>query len=467
MSTLLEAPPEMQQGREPVVVGAAGAARPRRIAVVGAGLGGAMAAIYMAKRGEQVVILEQRPDPRREDVAIASMNLGLSYRAKDALRHVGLLDEVLALAIPMHGRMIHDLSGGLRFQPYGKDENEVIHAVPRTAINRTLLEAAGRQPGVELRFETRCVHLDRDTATLTLRNENEGTEVEESFDLVIGADGINSRVRRWMQRGERADFQRSYLDWGWKELRIPAAEGGGFRMKREAFHLWPRGGSMLFAHPNPDGTFTCSLVLPFEGETSFASIRTVAEARAFFERSYPDLVELIPDLEEQFLERPMIDLVDVRTSLWHHRDKVVLLGDSAHGVVPFYAQGMNAAFEDCRVLDRCLEEYPGDLARAFARYQASRKPNTDALADLSRENFAELRDRVRSPWMRTRKAIHTFLHRILGERWMPLHAWVTHTLVPYAHARALARRQDRILAAAGVGFGVLLFFLLWNFFDPF
>ena len=437
-------------------------APPHRAAVIGAGLGGTMIALYLARRGYQVVVFERRPDPRKGKVSLASMNLGLSRRAKDALAHVGLLDEVLALSIPMHGRMIHDLQGRLRFQPYGKDRQEVIHAVPRGDINRTLMEAAEAYPNVELRFQVACTGLDKERAVVRFREEAGKRELEEQFDLVVGADGVSSRVRQYMQRGERANFEKHFLDWGWKELRVPVAEDGGFRMKREAFHLWPRGGSMLFAHPNPDATFTCSLVLPFEGEGSFASLRTAADVRVFFASTFPDLVEMIPDLEEQFLSNPVVDLVDVRTSCWHFRDKVVLLGDAAHAVVPFFAQGMNAAFEDCRVLDACLERHPGDRQRALAEYQASRKPNTDALKELSRENFRELRDSVRSPWTRGRKAIHGLLHRALAHRWMPLHAWVTHTLVPYAQARARALRQDRILATVGIGFILLFAFLLWR-----
>jgi len=441
---------------------ASSAAKTRRVAVIGAGLGGTMIAIYLARRGYQVVIFERRPDPRKAKVSLASMNLGLSRRAKDALDHVGLLTDVLALSIPMHGREIHDLQGQTRFQPYGKDLKEVIHAIPRGDINLALMEAAEAYPNVELQFEASCTGLDRDLATVRYRDEATRETVEEQFDLVVGADGVHSRIRRWMQRGQRSNFERHFLDWGWKEIRVPADADGGFRMTREAFHLWPRGGSMLFAHPNPDATFTCSLVLPYEGETSFASLTTRDEVRRFFAGNFPDLVEMIPDLEEQFLRNPVVDLVDVSTSRWHHRDKVVLLGDAAHAVVPFYAQGMNAAFEDCRVLDDCLGRYPNDLERAFAAYQAMRKPNTDALKELSRENFGELRDSIRSPWTRSSKAIHGFLHRFLGSRWMPLHAWVTHTLVPYAQARALALRQDRILAAVGIGTTLVLALLLWR-----
>ncbi len=434
-----------------------------RVAVVGAGLGGTMMTLYLARRGYRVVLIERHPDPRLEPVALASMNLGLSRRAKDALAHVGLLESVLALTIPMLGRVVHDLDGGIRFQPYGKDDREVIHAIPRGEINLALIAAAAACPGVETWFQTRCLWLDKDGSALTVRDEASGEERTEAFDFVVGADGVNSLVRHCMQLGERADFSRSYLDWGWRELRIPAGPDSTFRLEKNAFHLWPRGGAMLFAHPNPDATFTCSLVLPFQGESSFDSLRTESAVRRFFATTFPDLPPLIPDLEAQFLTNPVVNLVEVRTSQWYHRDRVVLLGDAAHAVVPFYAQGMNAAFEDCRVLDECLGRFPADRQLAFSTYQALRQPNTDTLADLSVANFRELRDTVRSPWLRTRKLVDNVLHRLFGERWMPLHARVTHTSVPYAEALALTRRQDRILACLGAAGAAVTLVALWSF----
>lgn len=416
----------------------------RQVGIVGAGLGGAMIALYLARRGFEVSIFERRGDLRRSSTAIASMNLGLSRRGIEALERVGLLDEVLALAIPMHGRVIHRLDGTTHFQPYGKDRWQVIHAIGRSDINLVLVEAVAALPNVTLHFDTRCVGLERDTATLKLQHVDAAEPTAQSFDFVVGTDGVFSKLRPWMQRGRRADFSREYLSWGWKEIRVPPGPGGSYQLEKHAFNLWPRGDSLLFAHPNRDGSFTCSLVMPYRGEVSFEALET-GDVEAFFRRRFPDLVPLIPDLVDQFHDRPILDLVGTKTSPWSYRDRVVLLGDAAHGVVPFYAQGMNAAFEDCAVLDQAIARHPDDLARAFTEYEAARKPNTDALAEMSKNNFIELRDTVRSPGLRLRKLLDQTLHRLLGPLWMPLHARVTNTTVPYAEALAMERRQKKIL----------------------
>lgn len=430
------------------------------VTLVGAGLGGCMMALYLARQGYAVRMVERRPDMRRQKVSLASMNLGLSRRGLDALEQVGLAEEALRKSIPMRGRVIHRLNGELAYQPYGTERGEVIHAIQRGDINRILLAAAAAEEGVSIRFETRWVHLDRDRPALRLAKADGEAEWVEGGDFLIGADGASSAVRRSLQRGERANYSQEYLPWGWKEIRIPPDPDGGFYFEKHAFHLWPRGGSMLFAHPNRDASFTCSLVMPYAGELSFASLDSEEKVRAFFASTYPDLLAIIPDLTAQFLHNPIVDLVTVRTDPWYYRDKVVLLGDAAHAVVPFYAQGMNAAFGDCAELAACLARHPQDRERAFAEYQQRRKPHTDALAEMSKQNFLELRDTVRSPWVHSKKHLDIFLHRFLGEGWMPLHARVTHTLVPYADAARLCRRQDQALAGAGAGALGLLGLLL-------
>lgn len=426
-----------------------------RAAVVGAGLGGTMMAVYLARRGMAVDLYELRPDLRQTDIPGPSMNLGLSRRGIESLERLGLAEAVLALGIPMRGREVHDAGGRTVHQPYGRSSDQVIHALKRNDINRVLLDAAGATGNVSFHFRHRCLGLDRESRTARFRNEETGEEISAYADFWVAADGVFSAVRRSMQHGLPADYEQEFLDWGWKELRIPAGPGGSFPLEKHAFHLWPRGGSMLFSHPNLDGSFTCSLVLPARGETSLESLDDPARVRGFFERTYPDLVPLIPDLAEQFLRSPVANLVTIRTSPWYFRDAVVLLGDSAHAVVPFYAQGMNAAFEDCAVLDACLGRHPDDRAAAFAEYQALRKRHTDALADMSKENFLELRDRVRSPWLRARRRIDAVLGALLADRWVPLHARVTNTSISYADARDIERRQDRMLLWAGVG--LLLF----------
>lgn len=426
-----------------------------RAAVVGAGLGGTMMAVYLARRGMAVDLYELRPDLRRNDIPGPSMNLGLSRRGIESLERLGLADVVLALGIPMRGRAVH-VGDQIVHQPYGRSSQQVIHALKRNDINRVLLDAASATGNVSFHFRHRCLGLDRESRTARFRNEETGEEIAAAADFWVAADGVFSAVRRAVQREQRADYEQEFLDWGWKELRIPPGPGGSFLLEKHAFHLWPRGGSMLFAHPNHDGSFTCSLVLPFQGEHSLESLADRERALDFFGRTYPDLVPLVPDLAEQFLANPVVNLVTVRTSPWFFGDAVVLLGDSAHAVVPFYAQGMNAAFEDCAVLDACLGRHPGDRAAGFAEYQALRKRHTDALAEMSKQNFLELRDRVRSPWSRARRKIDAVLGAVLADRWLPLHARVTNTSISYADALEMERRQDRMLLWAGVGLFLIM-----------
>jgi len=416
-----------------------------------------MIALYLARRGYQVEVFERRPDLRRSNVRGPSMNLGLSRRGIESLQRVGLSEQVLELAIPMTGRVVHDLGGGIGYQPYGRNGSEVIQAIKRNDINAVLIDAAEATGSVRLTFEQRCLRLDRDTGTARFCNEATGEETTETADFWVGADGLFSTVRQTMQRGLRADYQQEYLDWGWKEITIPPDSDGSCRLEKNAFHLWPRGGSLLFAHPNQDGSFTCSLVLPLQGERSLESIDSPRRVHEFFDETFPDLRPMVPDLAEQFLANPVVSLVTIRTWPWHYRDRMVLLGDSAHAVVPFYAQGMNAAFEDCAVLDECLARHGDDRAAAFGEYQARRKRHTDALARMSKQNFLELRDKVRSPSLRMRRKLDNLLNRWLGNRWAPLHARVTNTSIPYADALELERRQDRIVSWAGVGLGLLAF----------
>ncbi|HMB54298.1 MAG TPA: NAD(P)/FAD-dependent oxidoreductase [Thermoanaerobaculia bacterium] len=426
-----------------------------RVAVVGAGLAGSLAALFMAREGYRVDLYERNPDMRRESVPGPSMNLGLSRRGLESLSRVGLAERVLARAIPMTGRVVHRLGSGDGYQAYGGRQGGVINAIKRGDINITLLDALDDEPGVETHFERRLLDLDRDApgGVRLVFEDRAGGRHESEVDFVVGADGVHSAVRDAIHRGERADFQRTYLDWGWKELTIPAETAAGV-LAGDAFHLWPRGGSMVFAHPNLDGTFTCSFVLPFEGPVSFASLSTPEAVRALFAESFPSLSRLVPDLVEQFEANPVIPLVSVRTWPWTHGDRVVLIGDAAHAVVPFMAQGMNAGFEDCRLLVEALRSHR-DRAAAFAAFARHRKPHSDALEEMSRANFTELRDRVRSPVLHAHKWLDTQLEGLLGEQWMTLHARVTHTTMPYAEARRRAKRQDALVGAAVAGLGVV------------
>ena len=419
---------------------------------VGAGLGGALAALLLGRAGCEVRAFDMRPDPRRKGYAGGrSINLALSARGLHALRLVGLDQQVLAMSVPMRGRMIHDERGRTAFQPYGTEKEHANHSVSRGDLNVILLEAAAQEPNVRLEFERKCVDVDADAPSATF--EGAGAAETVRGDVVLGADGAFSVVRRRLMRLDRFDFSQDYLSHGYKELTIPPAPGGGFRMEREALHIWPRGGFMMIALPNRDGSFTCTLFWPHEGPNSFASLAGAADVRRFFERQFPDAVPLMPDLAEQYLGHPVASLVTIRCRPWHHDGKVGLLGDACHAVVPFHGQGANSAFEDCVVLDECVRRHPGDWRATLTGFESLRKENADALADLSLANFVEMRDRTASRLFRARKALEKTLHRLFPASFMPLYMMISFSRIPYAETVRIARRQTRTLRAAAVAAG--------------
>jgi kynurenine 3-monooxygenase len=436
---------------------------PSKITIVGSGLAGTLMACYLGRAGFAVDLYEKRPDPRRHDAdGGRSINLALSVRGIHALREVGVADEVLRDAIAMPGRMIHDPAGHLRFQPYGKDPTKAIHSVSRNGLNITLVNAAERCPGIRVFFAHKCTGVDLDTTTLALLDESTAAALQVPCETVIGADGVFSAVRASMQKTERFNYSQDFLSHGYKELTIPPGPGGTHRMEKHALHIWPRHSFMMIALPNPDGSFTCTLFYPFDGPESFASLRTKDDVNRFFSEQFPDAVPLMPDLADEFFAHPTGPLVTVRCSPWHHRDRVVLVGDACHAVVPFLGQGMNAAFEDCTVLHNCLLEKATDREAAFAAYEAARKEHTDTLADLAVYNFLEMRDKVGSRLFLLRKKWEILLHKLLGGWYVPLYTLVSFTRTPYADALRRARRQDRIVCAVLAGLALLLLTaLLW------
>jgi len=430
------------------------AASKERIVLIGGGLAGGLLAAYLGRRGYEVDLYERRADPGAGNfVGGRSINLAVSTRGIHALEQVGLAKEVLAQAIPMRGRMIHDKAGGLHFQPYDMDPSRCIYSVGRSVINTVTLNAARQYPTVRVHFNHRCTDVDLDRP---LARENEEGEVEAAGDVLIGVDGAFSAVRRAMQRLDRFEYQQSYLEHGYKELTIPPTAGGGFAMEKNALHIWPRRSFMMIALPNPDGSFTCTLFWPFEGPSSFASIRGEDDVRRFFASEFPDAVPLMPTLLEDFFRNPTGSMVTVRCRPWHVGGKVGLVGDAAHAVVPFYGQGMNAAFEDCVALDECIAGGGGDWARVFADYESRRKENVDALADLAIANFVEMRDKTASRSFHLRKKLERTLHRRLAGWYTPLYTMVSFTRTPYAEAVRKARRQDRIVLVTAAMLAVLL-----------
>src|SRR5881409_3789975 len=430
---------------------------PAKFVLIGSGLAGGLLAAYLGRRGYDVDLYERRADPREGNIVGGrSINLAISTRGIHALEQLGMADEALHHAIPMRGRMIHDKSGALHFSPYDVDPKNCINSIGRGALNAAVIEAAKRYPNVRVHFNHKCTDVELDGAVAHLEKTDGAVEAAVSAanqkiisahgDAVIGVDGAFSAVRQSMQMQiNRFEYDESYLAHGYKELTIPPAPDGSWRMEKNALHIWPRKSFMMIALPNPDGSFTCTLFWEFEGPRSFATTKTDDGVRRFFDEEFPDAVPLMPMLVEDFRQNPTGSLVTIRCAPWSYQDKVALVGDAAHAVVPFYGQGMNAAFEDCVVLNECLERFPNNRKRAFAEYFSRRKENADALAALAIGNFIEMRDKTASKTFRVKKKLDHLLEATLPGIYLPLYTMVTFTRLPYAVAARRARVQDLLV----------------------
>jgi kynurenine 3-monooxygenase len=434
-----------------------------KFVLIGSGLAGGLLAAYLGRRGHEVDLYERRADPREGNIVGGrSINLAISTRGIHALEKIGIADEALRYAIPMRGRMIHDKSGELHFAPYDVDPKKCINSIGRAALNATVIEAAQRS-NVRVHFNHKCTDVNIESAVAHLESAN--NVVTARGDAVVGVDGAFSAVRQSMQlKIGNFQYDESYLAHGYKELTIPPGPDGSWRMEKNALHIWPRKSFMMIALPNPDGSFTCTLFWEFEGPRSFATMKSDEDVRRFFEEEFPDAVPLMPTLLEDFRENPTGSLVTIRCAPWYYRDKVCLVGDAAHAVVPFYGQGMNAAFEDCVVLDECLEEFPENRHRAFAEYFRRRKENADALADLAIGNFIEMRDKTASKTFRAKKKLDHALEAALPGIYLPLYTMVTFTRMPYAKAAKRAQIQDALVyTSLFLIAAILVAAMLWLF----
>ncbi len=420
---------------------------PGRVGIVGAGLAGCLLATLLARRGVDVDVYERRADPRRAGAERGrSINLAISARGLDALGRVGLDERTLADALPMRGRTLHSPTGALAYQSYSADGRRAINSISRAGLNHALLDRAEESPGVRLHFGHRLTGVDADTGELTFDGR------AARADVVLGADGAYSAVRRSIQGG--MDLHQDFLPHGYKELTIPARDGE-FALDPASLHIWPRGASMMIALPNTDRSFTCTL---FWAKADFAALETPEKVVAAFRERYPDAVALMPTLAADYLANPVGSLVTVRCRPWV-RGRVALVGDAAHAIVPFFGQGANCAFEDCVELDRSLTATGGDWPAALARYQERRKANADAIADMALENFVEMSEKVASPVFRGQTRLRHALERVLGGRYVSRYELVSFTTIPYAEIEGRIRRQDRtvgavagaVLAAAGAG----------------
>jgi kynurenine 3-monooxygenase len=416
------------------------------VALIGAGLNGPLLALGLVKRGFRVDIYERRPDMRRVRTSAGrSINLALSTRGIHALAQAGLWDEMRKIIIPMKGRMMHSATAELTFQPYGKDESEVINSISRSDLNMALMNAA-EQPGVKICFEERCTGIDLKTGAIQLRNERTGTDRELNPGVVIACDGAVSVIRNEILKHGRFNFSQQYLDYGYKELTIPAGPNGKHALETNALHIWPRGNHMLIALPNIDGTFGCILFLPFEGPDSFDGLTTPSAVIEFFRLRFPDVIPLMPDLADNFSANPIGAMVTIKCSPWHVDGRALLLGDAAHAIVPFFGQGINCGFEDCSCLLELLDRHGADWQLIFQEFEKARKINTDAIADMAVENFVEMRDRVADPRFLFRKKVELALEAKYPQLFVPKYAMVTFHRIPYATAFDRGQSQDRMLS---------------------
>lgn len=415
----------------------------RNIAIVGTGLVGSLLAIYLRKKGHTVTVFDRRPDIRTVEFSGRSINLAMSNRGWKALEHVGIAEEVKKIAIPLYQRAMHVVGQEEYYQKYGK-EGEAIWSISRGGLNRRMIDLAEAE-GVVFRFDEKVWDVDLPEAKL-FTGESEKSEWKAyQYDLIFGCDGAFSRIRHKMQRRSRFNYSQEFLEVGYKELTIPANADGSHKLDRNSFHIWPRGKFMFIAMPNVDGSFTCTLFLPFEGPVSFENITSKQEANAFFETYFPNVKGDIENLTSDFFRNPTSALVTMKCYPWTYWDKVALVGDSAHAIVPFYGQGMNAGFEDIFVLDGLMDEFGDDWKSIFEQFQERRKPNADAIAELSYRNFMEMSERTADPMFLVQKDIEKRFAKRHPEQWVPVYSRVTFSDRPYAEALAQGDAQERIM----------------------
>lgn len=425
---------------------------PKKIHIAGAGLVGSLLSVMLGRRGYDVTILERRSDPRLDDSDSGrSINLALSSRGIFALRTAGLMEDVEKLIIPMTGRMLHFADGSEELMPYGQRENEVIYSISRRDLNLLMMNRAEEAKPVNIKFNQSLESVDFDTKTITVIDLPTGQTRKESFEMLIGADGAGSRTRQAMMPEVGGNAVSDFLDHDYKELEIPAGDGVNsgepeFQIEKNALHVWPRGGYMLIALPNQDGSFTVTLFMPKAGENSFETLEDPAELKRFFEEHFADTIPLIPDLVSDYKTHPQGRLGTVRCSPWYHSDRALILGDASHAIVPFHGQGMNSGFEDCSELIRLLGKHDDDWAVVLPEFNRIQKPNSDAIADMAIENYTTMRASVADPQFQLKKELGFELERRFPTRFVPRYSMVMFHLVPYAAAQKRGIIQQKILS---------------------
>ena len=419
----------------------------KSVTIVGAGLVGSLLSIYLSKRGYKVNVFERRADMRLETMSAGrSINLALSDRGWRGLEGVGIADDIKKIAIPMYGRFIHHKDGTNAYQPYGKD-NQAIYSVSRADINMKLMDLAEQQENVNIQFNKKCTLINRKDLAITFEDNLTKETSNTSADLLFGADGAFASSRLSIQlQSDRFEYNQHYIDCGYKELIIPAGINGEFLLDKNALHIWPRGSFMMIALPNPDGNFTCTLFLPFEGEKSFSNLKTDKQIEDFFKSEFSDAFTLMPTLISDFKTNATASLVTVKCFPWVFDNKIGLIGDAAHAIVPFYGQGMNCGFEDCVVLNELIEKHNDDWDIIFPEYEQLRKPDGDAIADLAIANFVEMRDKTADPKFILQKKIEAKFSQHYPDKWIPLYSMVTYSPhIRYSTALKEGQKQQKIM----------------------
>ncbi|MCP9753265.1 NAD(P)/FAD-dependent oxidoreductase [Ferruginibacter sp. HRS2-29] len=418
----------------------------KEVVIIGAGLVGSLLSIYLSKRGYKITIYERRADMRIEKVAAGrSINLALSDRGIKALEEVGIMDEIRKISIPMHGRQLHFADGSSAYQAYGKD-GQYINAVSRGELNSLLMDLA-EENDVKIFFNEKCEFIDWENNEAHFVNGLDEITSTVKADLIFGSDGAYaaSRLTHQLQH-DRFQYQQHFIDFGYKELTIPANENGSFSIEKNALHIWPRGNYMLIALPNMNGSFTCTLFFPFEGEPSFASLTTKEKINDFFENTFPDAKKLMPTLVDDFFNNPTSSLITVKCFPWIRNDQFALIGDAAHAIVPFFGQGMNCGFEDCSVLNELIDKHKEDWQKILNEYQELRKPDADAIADLALANFVEMRDKVGDATFLLQKKIEANFSSKYPDKWTPAYSLVTFSpQIRYSEALRKGNAQQQIM----------------------
>ena len=418
----------------------------KKAIIVGAGLVGSLWAVYLSKAGYSVRIYERRPDIRRADISAGkSINLALSNRGWKALDAVGVGDEIRKIAIPMYGRIMHDLEGKLTYQPYGK-EGQAIYSISRGGVNAKMMDIAEEPGGAVIRYNVECTGVDTKTGTVRLRDIETKEEFSDQADVVFAADGAFSAIRYTsFQKKDGFNFSQRFIADGYREILLPANADGSYRLDKNALHIWPRGKFMLIALANEDGSFTCTLFMPHEGDQhAFDQLKSKEAVDSFFKNTFPDFYDMMPEIADAWEDHPLSSLAIMRSYPWHF-DKVALMGDAAHATVPFYGQGMNAGFEDCSVMWELMQKHQENWSAVFEEYSATRKADGDALQDLSLDNYYVMRDYVADPGFLLQKKIEARFSSLYPDKWMPLYSQVTFSEIPYSEAYANGQRQDRIM----------------------